>query len=480
MQIFNVRFGLATNSSSSHSLIFLNEGVQPEDYHADGEFGWGHFTATSETAKLRYLAVLLRDRLSWELPDHIAQLVIRDWVGDIERDADDYIDHQSHYFLPSEFGTNLPDKQFFEAMKEYFLQPRLAILGGNDNTEYSHPLLNGDGFNLPVPQDCGYRNKFTCRYDEQYNFWTIFEEETGTKVRFRFSHEPKDMVPEKATAPELVDIKITNFCPFACDFCYQSSTLKGLHADMGYELYDVLKELKVFEVALGGGEPTLHPSFVNILSSFRDHGIVPNFTTRNLGWLRKPKLAADIMEKCGAFAFSAGNEKEIQELRTLVDHNEISHNRVNIHFVMGTIDSKYTFNRLLKQCHDCGFRATLLGYKPVGFGENFNPASYNWWLNEVKELKEDHRCPNIAVDTVLAAQYEQEILAADVPSYLFSTKDGNFSCYIDMVEQKVGPSSYCDPSEMIPLEQEIPEDQREGWRRYREMSDVIKDAFASF
>ena len=484
MQIFNVRFGLATNSSSSHSLIFLPKGVQAEDYKANGEFQWGHFTAASSAAKMRYLAVFLRDRLSWELPSNIADLVLQNWIGDIEMDEDDSVDHQSHYFLPFQFGTEIPDEEFFKALKEYFLSENLVVLGGNDNTENNHPLAeSGEDFTLPLPRDASYQGKFNCRYDDKYDFWTIFDQVEGTKIRFRLTvGEISDaIVPKKASTPELIDIKITNFCPFACDFCYQGSTIKGVHADMGYELYDALYKMKVFEVAIGGGEPTMHPEFVQILKNFRDYGIVPNFTTRNLGWLRNPKMVRDTMDYCGAFAYSAQKEKEILDLRTLVDYNEIEHNRVNIHIVMGTIN-RYDFNRLLRTCSECEFRATLLGFKSTGFGADFQPQNYDWWLENVLKLREDDWNGGLAIDTVLAEQYEKQILEADVPSYLFHTQDGKFSCYIDMVEGKIGPSSYCSPEEMVPLKEEIPEEEREDpWgRRCKRLEDVVRDNFASF
>jgi hypothetical protein len=341
-----------------------------------------------------------------------------------------------------------------------------------DTKTKSRPISNTD------------RGKFNCRYDEQYNFWTIFNQIEGTKVRFRLASGeiPETMIPKKASTPELVDIKITNFCPFACDFCYQGSTIKGVHADMGYELYDALYEMKVFEVAIGGGEPTMHPKFVQILQNFRDRGIVPNFTTRNLGWLRDPKMVRDIMDYCGAFAYSAQKEKEVFDLRTLVDYNEIEHKRVNIHLVMGTIN-RYEFKRMMKVCAECGFRVTLLGFKQTGFGADFETQNYDWWLEDVISIREDDcNHSGLAIDTALAKQYEQQIIDADVPSYLFHTQDGKFSCYIDMVEGKIGPSSYCSPEEMISLKQEIPEEERneDVWNRFKRMEDVIKDAFASF
>lgn len=490
MKIFNVRLGLATNSSSSHSMIFLKEGVEAFDYngyhHAtepwenttaedDGDFGWQRFTAASQKAKMHYLSILLRDRLYHELPQNIADMVCKSATG--MNSVPGYIDHQSFYLLPNAFGTELPDMEFFEALKTYFMQERLVILGGNDNTSNKHPLDDGTTFRLPLPRDCGHKNAYVCRYDADNDYWVMFSREDGSKIRFRLTTDPTKMgvVPEKACAPELVDIKITDFCPYGCEFCYQSSTAKGQHAD-NYQMYNLaqaLKQLKVFEVALGGGEPTLHPDFENILRQFKEAGIVPNFTTRNIQWLRDPLKWTKYLEHMGAFAYSVGTEKEIKELATLLDFNGISHDRANLHFVMGTM-SKYTFERMLKTSTECDLSVTLLGYKRHGFGLDYVHEPYHWWLDVVKAEGENrHWGAKISVDTVMAKEYEQQILAANVPEWLFTTEEGKFSCYIDAVNGTMGPSSFCHPEAMVSIDEES-----EG--RYRDLEKVIEEVFKCF
>lgn len=470
MEVYNVRFGLATNSSSSHSLIFLKEGVVAHDhlgYHHStepwentteytmGEFGWQQFTAASPKAKMQYLGVLLRDRFATLLPPNICNLIIRDWLDGIEVQPDDHIDHQSWHFLPNEFGKSVPDEEFFKQLKTYFLNDRLVILGGNDNESADHYLDDGSSFVLPLPRDGSHSARYTCRYDSKYDYWVVFDPDDGTKVRFRLTTDPQQMraVPDKAYAPELVDVKITDFCPFACEFCYQSSTTKGKHAD-SYDMYSLisaLASLKVFEVALGGGEPTLHPQFAYILSNFKKHGIVANFTTRNLQWLRNPQAWPEILENCGAFAVSVSDESQIKELATLLEYNGIDKKRANLHFVMGTM-GEYQFINMLKAAAEGDLSVTLLGYKNYGFGADYQPNSYDWWLKHVKHRRET--APyiyNVSIDTVLAAQYEQQILEADVPKYMFTTLEGKFPCYIDMVNKKIGPSSFCGEENMKPL-----------------------------
>jgi hypothetical protein len=52
----------------------------------------------------------------------------------------------------------------------------------------------------------------------------------------------------------------------------------------------------------------------------------------------------------------------------------------------------------------------------------------------------------------LANEYREELQAAGVPEYLYEVKEGDFSCYIDAVDKKIAPSSYCSPEEMLDIQ----------------------------
>ena len=70
---------------------------------------------------------------------------------------------------------------------------------------------------------------------------------------------------------------------------------------------------EVLEVALGGGETTLHPEFINILKEFYDNKVIPNFTTKNHNLLRQEN-AQEILKYCGAIAFSVENSNEMKKV----------------------------------------------------------------------------------------------------------------------------------------------------------------------
>lgn len=446
--IHQVRLGLATNSSSTHSLILLPGGAS--DYQADGEFGWNFFTCASKNAKLRYAAVQLRDTMAQIATSQVAENLAEEWTG-VELNGA-YIDHQSSWALPLDWSGQRVSKEFFEDLKEFLVREEVVILGGNDNEDSNHSLDDGTSFQLGVPIDASAKN-LVCRKDEGY--WVLFNRANGTKIRMSFTDGAAGFEPTKANTPELVDVKITDYCPFNCEFCYQDSTVKGEHADRFFlaQLAHALRTLKVFEVAIGGGEPTLYPDFVGVLESFRSEGIVPNFTTKNLAWLNNETERAKILDLTGAFAYSVERAKDLQKLATIRDKHKIPDQKMNCQYVMGSthIDS---FERLLEAAVEHQLRLTLLGYKTNGRGDKYKSFDYSKWVEVLKKVHEKNPWGlNIGIDTALAAEYQKQLTNLGVPKWCYEVKEGKFSMYIDAVAKKMAKSSYGPSLTMRPIKE---------------------------
>lgn len=105
-------------------------------------------------------------------------------------------------------------------------------------------------------------------------------------------------------SPILADINITNKCNLHCPHCYVSSSHNG--KEMSWQDFQiVLRECGkagILQVAIGGGEPTLHPLFVDFLEETRKHNIVPNITSNGkiLSW----KIVYAMAKYAGAVALS--------------------------------------------------------------------------------------------------------------------------------------------------------------------------------
>jgi len=91
--------------------------------------------------------------------------------------------------------------------------------------------------------------------------------------------------PRSLAAPETIHFSVTGRCDQACAGCFYSarpgSDVEA--SDAPFSLFEkVVAEAgraRVFQMALGGGEPLLHPRIVEMVRLAREHGIVPNITT---------------------------------------------------------------------------------------------------------------------------------------------------------------------------------------------------------
>lgn len=176
------------------------------------------------------------------------------------------------------------------------------------------------------------------RHIPGYNF--VADAKTG--VTFRWGTTLADD-PPSAPWPELADISISNRCNAGCDYCYRDSSPDGHLMSVG-SYARVLDQLthpelgRVFQVALGGGEPTEHPHLGEILRLTRERGIVPNYTTNGLGWT--DETVEVTKATCGAVAVSHDSHRMAASglERSLDAAKELSASGVgvNIHFVLSS------------------------------------------------------------------------------------------------------------------------------------------------
>lgn len=151
--------------------------------------------------------------------------------------------------------------------------------------------------------------------------------------------------------PEFYDVKVTSHCKGNCSYCYQSSTPNQSH-QLG--LVEKFKKFfgrfddnqMPFQIAFGGGEPTSHPEFIDLLKVCLDYNIVPNYTTNGM-WSDNPdKILSATKEYCGGVAVSTHphlNWKKATNL--LIDQGT----HTNLHVIIGDHDSIDAFAGLYKE-----------------------------------------------------------------------------------------------------------------------------------
>ena len=134
-EIVKFRLGFATNSSSTHSIIFLPPDFDVKNLICGGkenDYGWEDFRLVSTDQRARYAATMLLSALRQIMPGHAAAVIAENWGHTHNVDAEATIDHQSVYVMPKDFEHPaydfFPSRKFFEAFRDFLLQDNVAIL----------------------------------------------------------------------------------------------------------------------------------------------------------------------------------------------------------------------------------------------------------------------------------------------------------------------------------------------------------------
>lgn len=446
-----------------------------------GGYGWEEFILSSKEEKMKYLATQLNQS---RIGDYTAEYkkiknhndlncalddLISKYFGNFDTSL--YVDHQSQMLFPLELRGSIVSEQYVKALIDFFQRDDVVIIGGNDNDgdEVHQTYIQSYKNSIHANNLCGMDGEdcfldYRIRYDEKSNTWTTFSKRKGTKARFILDElvvKSDSALSEndiKASTPELVDLKITNYCAKGCKYCYQNSNKKGKHASLEniQKIIETFKEMNVFEVALGGGEPTSHPDFQKILKLFYEADITANFTTRNSKWIKQNCEKKSFNTNFGALAFSV-DDNNIEEALEVMDFNPSKfsyENKINFQIVDGTISEK-NLVKLLDDYSKINSKSdfTFLGFKEVGRGE-LNPEIENklgLWKKVIKEWPDwtkQKYLPSIGIDTMLASQNLGWLIENNIPGIFYSTKEGIVSMYVDMVDGKCGQSSYIPDDQM--------------------------------
>ncbi len=88
------------------------------------------------------------------------------------------------------------------------------------------------------------------------------------------------------SAPLEVHLQLTNKCSVGCSTCYTNATPKGLKSEFGIQewksVIDELAAMRVFHVALGGGESAELDFLPELAEYALSRGVIPNLTTSGL------------------------------------------------------------------------------------------------------------------------------------------------------------------------------------------------------
>jgi len=230
--------------------------------------------------------------------------------------------------------------------------------------------------------------------------------------------------------PEFYDLSITSVCHGECPWCYQDSRAQGAHADLAIidEIFaGMTLNQRPFQVALGGGEPTEHPEFVNILRRLRALDIAPNFTTN--GMYISPHILRATQEYCDGVAVSAHEHLGVwpDALRAYAEAGI----RTNLHFIVADVQDAHRAWDVYREWNTVFHKLVLLPYEPIGRAE---PRD-----TDLQAVVESHSFDQLQ-DVGFGAGFYETLLRVGGDLSLYEPE--MFSKYIDCVSRRVKPSSF--------------------------------------
>lgn len=210
-------------------------------------------------------------------------------------------------------------------------------------------------------------NNIKTREFKESNYKSVYF--NGKTLRISIKHgEPIT----ELKYPEFYDVKITERCNGACPYCYMDSKSE----DSDYQ--NVLTKIddyfgsmdenqRPFQVAIGGGEPTIAPYFINTLRAFNKLDITPNYTTNGMFIDGKNRDAIILATKqyCGGVAVSCHPHLDNYWKRAtkLFSENDIM---VNLHLIISNKESVDRFISIYEEFNDIVDYFVLLPLEEAG------------------------------------------------------------------------------------------------------------------
>jgi organic radical activating enzyme len=263
------------------------------------------------------------------------------------------------------------------------------------------------------------------------NYRAIQSNNDGQTIRFAL--DPKKPITD-LPYPEFYDVKITSYCKGMCSYCYQSSASEhshklGLLQKFQNFFGNMTSNQRPFQIAFGGGEPTSHPEFIDIMRACKDLNITPNYTTNGM-WDNDQILNATI-ELCGGVAISSHPHLSKWWKPTL-EKLLCNNIHTNIHVIISDQNSIDSFKNLYAEYTGRIKYFVLLPLAAQGRSLN----QFTDWKYLEKSIKGSPR------DIAFGAGFHP-YLAADPKRFNVSIYEPeSMSAYLDLETMKIYKSSF--------------------------------------
>ena len=281
--------------------------------------------------------------------------------------------------------------------------------------------------------------KLLGSYKNGNYFVSIFSD--GTKTRETMDDE---FVPAFA---ENMDVKITDCCDMGCPMCHEGSSMRGKHGDILNKQF--IKNLHPFqEIAIGGGDATSHPDLIPFLQKLKEQKVIANMTVNQRHFERKQELIRKIVDEKLIYGLGISLVEPTEEFISLVQQ----YPNAVVHVINGVVKPSD-----IKKLSNNNLKILILGYKQLRRGNDWFEKNHENIV--LKQTWMEEELPNI-IDKFKVVSFDnlaieqlgvQRLLSPEQWEEFYMGDDGNFTYYIDMVEEKFAKSSTAPMNERYDL-----------------------------
>lgn len=252
----------------------------------------------------------------------------------------------------------------------------------------------------------------------------------GTKIR---ETEAEEFVPAFA---ENCDVKITDRCDGGCTMCYEGCTPNGKHGDiLNQKFLDTLHPFT--ELAINGNDLS-HPDLIPFLEKLKEKKVIANMTVNQIHFERNRELIDELISNNLIFGLGISLNKPTTEFIEAVK----KYPNAVIHTINGILSKEDI--EILK---DNELKILILGYKKLRRGKDWYEkeseniiAKQNWLYDNLKELINHFKV--VSFDNLAIEQLGvKRIMDNESWEQFYMGDDGNYTFYIDLVEQTFAKNS---------------------------------------
>lgn len=268
--------------------------------------------------------------------------------------------------------------------------------------------------------------------------YTVQIYDDGTKIR---ETEEQEFAPAFA---ENCDVKLTDRCDGGCPFCYEGCTVDGNHGNILNQKF--LGTLHPYtEMAVNGNDLT-HPDLISFLEMLKEKKVIANMTVNQMHFEREQEMIRSLVDKELIHGIGISLRNPTPEFVSLAKQ----YPNAVIHTINGALtksDVEILSGNSLK--------LLILGYKDLRRGHDWLAsnnkeieANQTWLYNNIEDIFDKFSV--VSFDNLAIEQLNMRRFFSDKEwDEFYMGDDGDFTFYIDLVEEKFGKNSLA--TERYPL-----------------------------